>query len=181
MERYFIVHGDKTTVDGVVLALLNPATDSGRNIAVAGDSVLCPKCNTTGRIFPTGPRLPLTFYGNEVALHGDLCLCKCEPPPRLIASLGNARMITESEGIGSQGTGPRPSDISTAQDTHPKKFDQHFQLHDEKTGEPLKNRFYKIHYSSGVIEGNTDDSGFTKKIASDKAEEVKIEIFGEGV
>ncbi|WP_211461984.1 hypothetical protein [Collimonas silvisoli] len=64
---------------------------------------------------------------------------------------------------------------------HSQMFDQYFQLHDENTGEIFKNRFYKIRCSSGSISGYTDASGFTKKVTANSAEEVKIEIFGEGI
>jgi hypothetical protein len=39
-----------------------------------------------GVIQPDGPRLGERCNGKQVALHDDLCLCKCDPPPRLVAN-----------------------------------------------------------------------------------------------
>lgn len=59
--------------------------------------------------------------------------------------------------------------------------DQRFQLLDEHTQEPLKNRLYKLYLSGEVIEGRTDDNGMTRKVSDDMAAIVRIEVFPEGL
>ncbi|AMO93291.1 hypothetical protein CFter6_0562 [Collimonas fungivorans] len=49
------------------------------------------------------------------------------------------------------------------------QLDQHLQLHDQKTGEMLASRLYKIHYSGAVVEGRSDASSFTRKIIDNEA------------
>lgn len=58
--------------------------------------------------------------------------------------------------------------------------DQRFQLLDDQTQAPLKNRLYKIYVSGEVSEGRTDDNGMTEKVSDDLASIAKIEIFPEG-
>jgi len=51
------------------------------------DGVWCPICDLMGRIVCDGPRVSATGPDDrESALSDDLCVCKCEPPPRLLPS-----------------------------------------------------------------------------------------------
>ena len=87
VRRYDILKGDLTTKHGVVLG--GSAVDSidGRDQAYEGDPVRCPECKSVGRIVCVGPRLPSKGAdGRESALSEDLCVCKCDPSPRIIAS-----------------------------------------------------------------------------------------------
>ncbi|MGF6757000.1 PAAR domain-containing protein [Paraburkholderia sp. GAS42] len=84
--RYDICHGDTTTGGGRVIATTQHDTIRGRAVAYEHDPVWCPKCHTTGRIVCVGKRPPSRGPGGrEQALSDDWCLCKCDPPPRLIA------------------------------------------------------------------------------------------------
>jgi uncharacterized Zn-binding protein involved in type VI secretion len=85
--RYDIRHGDSTTANGVVIASTRGDLLDGREIAYEGDQVICRTCGTTGRIVCVGTRPHETGPGGKkTALSGDWCVCKCDPPPRLIAS-----------------------------------------------------------------------------------------------
>ncbi|MEQ5843090.1 hypothetical protein BWP39_20835 [Paraburkholderia acidicola] len=87
MTRYIIQTGDKTTASGIVLAHSTTLGLNERNIAHENDDVACPACQSTGKILCDGPRVPMTGPdGRRVALSDDLCICKCVPPPKLIAS-----------------------------------------------------------------------------------------------
>jgi len=56
-------------------------------------------------------------------------------------------------------------------------YDQHFQLVDEKTGEPLANVRYEMTTESGAkMIGVTNEKGLTRKVSSGTQERVKIEI-----
>lgn len=58
----------------------------GKKQSCIGDDVCCPACQSMGQIIPTGPRLSFSLGGAMPALNDDLCLCKCNPPPKLVHS-----------------------------------------------------------------------------------------------
>jgi uncharacterized Zn-binding protein involved in type VI secretion len=86
MKRHLITVGAKTTVGGDVRTGTGFFKIEGQPVACAGDEVYCPECDSTGVIALDGPHLNNSFYGRQVALDGDLCRCKCDPPPRLEAN-----------------------------------------------------------------------------------------------
>ncbi|MGF6572559.1 Zn-binding Pro-Ala-Ala-Arg (PAAR) domain-containing protein, incolved in TypeVI secretion [Paraburkholderia fungorum] len=87
MHRKMIVQGDKTTKNGVVTTGDPTMTCGGKPLAFVGAEVSCPACNSTGKIANVMPYMPMTFCGGkQVALEDDICLCKCDPAPKLIAS-----------------------------------------------------------------------------------------------
>lgn len=86
MRRYHITVGAKTTVNGTVRTGWECSTINDLAMAREGDEVDCPECNTTGVIACDGPRLVDLLDGRPAALDGDLCRCKCDPPPSLIAN-----------------------------------------------------------------------------------------------
>ncbi|QHD03046.1 hypothetical protein PspS04_22970 [Pseudomonas sp. S04] len=86
MKRYHITVGAKTTADGTVMTGYEFWTIDGQPIAREGDEVACPACDSTGVIVCDGPHLVDLMQGRPTALDGDLCHCKCDPPPRLIAN-----------------------------------------------------------------------------------------------
>nr|WP_164468527.1 PAAR domain-containing protein [Robbsia andropogonis] len=95
-----IVEGDSTTNGGHVLEGHSTMKINERQLAFHGATVACPKCRTTGHIGAVGPYLPKTNpSGKQVALEGDVCLCNCNPPPRLIASQQLMSMTIEGEGL----------------------------------------------------------------------------------
>ncbi|MDR7006782.1 PAAR domain-containing protein [Paraburkholderia strydomiana] len=90
MKRFLILNGDKTTSNGTVVARSTTLELQGRQIAHEGDDVSCPACHSTGRIQCDGPRLAMTGPdGRRAALNDDLCICHCNPPPKLVASQGS--------------------------------------------------------------------------------------------
>ncbi|WP_090870392.1 PAAR domain-containing protein [Paraburkholderia diazotrophica] len=86
-QRFEIRDGDITTANGRVFAASRVDMLDGRAIAYEGDIVSCPACGTQGRIVCDGNGPRETGQGNKrTALSDDLCVCQCEPFPRLIAS-----------------------------------------------------------------------------------------------
>ncbi|WP_223534184.1 PAAR domain-containing protein [Pseudomonas sp. GL-B-16] len=86
MRRYYITVGAKTTVKGTVVSGWHRGSINGQAMAREGDEVKCPECDSTGTIICVGPRLSEEWEGRKPALHDDLCKCKCDPPPKLIAN-----------------------------------------------------------------------------------------------
>ncbi|MBV7478829.1 PAAR domain-containing protein [Pseudomonas sp. PDM31] len=85
MRRYHITVGATTTVDGTVKTGYPHRDINGQLMAREGDDVYCPECDSTGTIVCDGPRLSEYMDDRRAALEGDLCHCKCDPSPRLIA------------------------------------------------------------------------------------------------
>jgi uncharacterized Zn-binding protein involved in type VI secretion len=86
LKRYLITLGAGTTTGGTVTATHSSKAVNSVKVALEGDKVWCPQCNSEGVIKAHGPRLSDLFYGRQVALQDDLCICKCSPPPRLVAT-----------------------------------------------------------------------------------------------
>ena len=86
IDRYFITLGAPTTAGGKVTSSSRFETINGAPLAVEGDTCWCPKCLSEGVIRPDGPRLLESIDGRQAALHDDLCICQCKPPPRLVAA-----------------------------------------------------------------------------------------------
>ena len=90
-KRFYIHVGDTTTSAGKVLTGLSTSTWHGMSNAFDGDAVECPKCHSIGQIRVVGSRISsVGSHGRQRALSGDLGLCKCSPPPRLVASQDRA-------------------------------------------------------------------------------------------
>ena len=86
MSRRFILKDDTTTHNGVVLDGIVGSSFDGRPLAYLGGSVLCHTCNTEGIIVSDGSPHTMSVMGKQVALENDLCQCKCELLPKLVAS-----------------------------------------------------------------------------------------------
>lgn len=87
-RRYHIRAGAKTTAGGTVSASSHFCVIDGKPLAREGDPVDCPACNTQGRIACLMPRISDSFGGRQYALSDDVCICECNPPPKLIADQG---------------------------------------------------------------------------------------------
>jgi hypothetical protein len=86
MIRYQIFENDVTTAGGIV----QPHTGGGKSFiwhnrlaSNIGDKIKCPACGSVGYIEATGMRRPFDNHKDIPALDGDLCICKCNPPPVL--------------------------------------------------------------------------------------------------
>lgn len=86
MSRRFILKDDKTTHNGVVLDGIVGSSFDGRPLAYLGAPVSCHTCHTEGIIVSDGSPHTVSIMGKQVALENDLCQCKCEPLPKLVAS-----------------------------------------------------------------------------------------------
>jgi uncharacterized Zn-binding protein involved in type VI secretion len=84
-KRYHIRLGAKTTAGGTVKTASTKDTLNGVAMVVEGDLVDCPACCSEGVIKCVQPRLDDTYNGKQFALSDDLCVCMCNPSPKLIA------------------------------------------------------------------------------------------------
>ncbi|MDB5878899.1 MAG: hypothetical protein JWQ41_2313 [Variovorax sp.] len=198
-KRFYIHVGDTTTSAGKVLTGLSTSTWHGLPNAFDGDAVECPKCHSIGQIRTVGSRISsVGSHGRQRALSGDLCLCKCSPPPRLVASQETA--WTEGE-AGDVVAGTRSRTVAGATSAADLAFDggwraglssagnvaadvsppadQRFLVRDEVTGAPVANRLYRLSYLGGLVQGRTDPQVYTEYVCGAVGSEIRIEVFGE--
>lgn len=181
--RYYIHVGDTTTSAGLVLTGLATHLWHGHQCSFEGDQVFCRTCKSVGFIRCIGDRIPSTGrHGREQALSDDLCICRCPIPPRLVAS-----QVTYSTSGNSDGGSVDLSTLATAPFQYglpptreADKYDQRFCVVEESTGEPIKERRYKLTYRGGEMLGRTDGHGYTERVSGNAGDSIEIEVLAEG-
>ena len=168
LHRYFITLGAPTTAGGKVTSAHHLNTIEGVPIALEGDTCWCPACLSEGVIRPDGARLSDTLDGRELALSDDLCICRCSPPPRLLAAQRlmvqsidadrYAHDTTAAAGLAMQANA-LPKSVP-AVDRLP------LVLLDPDTQEPLRHRPYRLELADKVIEGTLDQNGWTQPLSA---------------
>jgi uncharacterized Zn-binding protein involved in type VI secretion len=181
--RFHITVDANTTSGGKVISATSNRSINGAKVAYAGNQVSCPKCNSTGVIQPDGPRNSDVLNGRQIALSDDLCLCKCNPPPRLVASQTFSKQIINAEWQAAKAddVAETAAKLNTSASSATAESDDFpLVLLDDKTEEPYRNRTYKLELKDKVIEGMTDQNGATRPLtASERAAVVKWHIVGE--
>ncbi|MFC0402523.1 PAAR domain-containing protein [Paraburkholderia rhizosphaerae] len=101
MLRRIAVVGDTLTSGGVILpyGCEMDFMFHGRQVALIGGESYCGKCESAGVIIKAGGPTRLNYMNTrEVALHGDIVLCKCEQHPLIIAlHAGDSTVDDEAE------------------------------------------------------------------------------------
>ena len=174
MKRHHITLGASTTADGTVTSASALVSINGVRIALEGDKVDCPTCGSTGVIRCVGPRIPERYNGKQVALENDLCICNCPRPPRLVAN-----QTTKAQFVGDGDTRwVAPKNLEEGK--HGAAYDQRFQLLDHLTHVPLARQPYRLKHGSTIVEGLTDDDGYTAPIPTGASSDtVEWNILGE--
>ncbi|QYF94190.1 PAAR domain-containing protein [Massilia sp. PAMC28688] len=176
MRRYFVTLGAPTSAGGRVISASSASHIEGAAIALEGDLVACPVCNTTGKIGCVGPRIPETWNGRNVALENDLCICRCDSPPRLLTSqVLRSQVIKDSGRALSNPLPPHPERGTAGQ-----VYAGQFQLIDEDSGMPVGGRQYALVRGSGKIEFGTGDSLGLTHVLSATAQPEYVEIYVQG-
>ncbi len=176
--RHWICDGDLTTAHGKVKATALNNSINGKERAYEGDAVMCPTCQSIGHIQCVPPIRPsIGSDGRQMAVEGDLCICKCVTPPRLIASQGLSKAAFNALEIASNQTalawfmhaGHKPEDLGL---THSVRFHV---IDKNETSMPFTP--YKITLRDGSQRhGVTDEVGMTDKIYAEPNSTVKMEV-----
>ncbi|WP_157661798.1 PAAR domain-containing protein [Burkholderia ubonensis] len=173
MKRYLLKVGDVSSNGGVVIEGIPNCTHHGMEITFVGARVECRGCNSTGFIVAQGPRWPHTMMGKEQALDGDICSCKCTPPPVMIASQTTAFHTFES--YGSPDTG-HSSLVGSLTDGYRGAFDERVRVLDAQ-GNPIVGIPYHIKTAGGAIyKGLTDVSGYCPRVYTDDISRLDIAV-----
>ena len=143
-----------------------------RRLAFIGDEAYCPACNSTGTItYGAGVSdrkrmIDLVNGGRRQAVGGDIVLCKCADPPRIIAVYGRKWMIHDR---GEEKLAP----VAKALAQRP-TYDEQFTLADA-AGNALADTWYTVRLPSGELRhGVTDSSGKTARYATDDAHHLAL-------
>ncbi|RYX95833.1 MAG: PAAR domain-containing protein [Comamonadaceae bacterium] len=174
--RRVVRDGDLTTQGGSVIAAAKNNTAMGRAIALEGDQVTCPACNSTGTIVSVPPMPEQYSHSRRYAFDGDLCTCRCSPLPRLVSSLSTWRSSNFKTPVSLDP--PAAGWLSFAghrPEAHGLVFNQTFFLRNP-AGEALASMPYRITLETGhVVQGFTDTNGLTESVFSNAAHIAKIE------
>ncbi|HDR9769768.1 TPA: PAAR domain-containing protein [Burkholderia cepacia] len=173
MQRNYLKVGDKSSAGGTVIEGIPTCTHHGGELTYLGAQVICPSCKSTGRIVPKGPRWPHEMMGKEAALEGDVCACRCYPPPTMIASQSSMFQSFEShhladQGFASNGLPFTPEPLSN--------FDERVRVLDGN-GRPIAGVPYHIKTDAGgVHKGVTDEQGYCPRVYTSDAQNLDIAI-----
>lgn len=170
MKRNNLKVGDRSSAGGTVADAIPGCRHHGTELTFIGARVICPACRTTGRIAPKGPRWPGTMMGKEPALEGDICICKCSPPPVMLASQDTMCQKFESRGL----SGMKLADIENSLGHEALTYSQCFKIINSN-GEPIEDFPYILRSSHGrTISGMTSFEGITESIFADEVCQIEF-------
>ncbi len=174
MRRYYLKVGDRSTAGGTVTEGIEGCYHHGTLITFLGAHVYCPACKSTGRIVAKGPRWPDNLMGKNAALDGDLCVCRCDPPPVMLPSQNSMCQSFDAQALERLGFGPIAAPLKKEAEAI---YDEQIQF---KTSEgiAISHIAYKLILSDGSIEeGMTDADGKTRRIATKKPIHILRAVF----
>ena len=173
LVRHWICDGDLTTAGGTVKAKKLGESILGKDVAHEGDPIECPTCKSTGHIKCVPPIRPAKgMDGRQKSAEGDLCICKCPTPPRLMASQTLSKAAFNTAEIASN---PAAVDWFVRAGHSVASIglvaNQRFLIADENTGEPQVGVSYVLECNGRQMEGVTDAEGMTQAIHFTKENE----------
>ncbi|UYZ89111.1 PAAR domain-containing protein [Moraxella bovis] len=177
--RYYILEGDTTTAGGIVQKTTNTLSFKvyGKEQSYIGDDVWCPACQSMGKIIPDQDRLSTKVNGRMPALNDDLCLCKCNPPPKLVHSQTSFKEVIENN---SNRTINNEALIQKDNFIIDDNYQLQFQCIDSVSGFPIFGIYYIAVSNTGtILKGLTDKCGLTEVLTKDKEETFEIHFFEE--
>ncbi len=195
---YHVVEGDpldngnkSEVIEGLSGCTIEGPDGRSRNQAFIGHRAYCGVCKSAGLIAegPGTPGYDLRMYDATIRAHdaveGDIVVCQCSPPPRVVAVYGRSSSIHDVD----RSADSTPSAIdarevadaaTTAASAHAltKSFDDHYVLVDRESGATLANFEYAVVRASGAVEhGVSDADGKTHMLSSTaKVEDIDIYV-----
>lgn len=185
IRRYHVTAGATTTAGGVVRTSNKLSSLNGAAMVLEGDRVDCPACGGQGVIKCVMPRLPDRLEGKEYALSDDLCICGCNPPPKLIATQNiksqyflvadkDPAEVGAKRQSGEAGKGAVPSaHVDSQAEPRPLRFVM------RGVDRPHANQPYCLDLGQGtVVQGTTDADGATRPLTPDERAALRIRQSG---
>ena len=89
MMRLVLCVGDQPETGGYIepMTIGVPSSIMGHPVAFIGGAAFCNACSSVGVIGKAGGPRRRKHCGTEIALEGDVLLCKCPKPPRMVAAM----------------------------------------------------------------------------------------------
>lgn len=173
MRRFYLRLEDKSSTGGVVIEGISSCTHQGKALTYIGAKVACSACGAAGTISPMGPRWPDDMMGKQIALEGDICLCKCHPLPIMYASQNSMYQSFEAEELAEKGF----SSDGRLVETEPLgSYDERVRVVDS-AGHPLCGVPFYIKTKQGVVhKGLTNVGGYCPRIHTRNIESLEIAI-----
>jgi len=180
--RGMIVVGDETTAGGVVIEGSPKSTIKSKAVALQGHAIRCLACNSIGRIQLVPPLAGAPVDGVEVALDGDLCICGCNPPPRLISSNKDfASHGFSADELGDSAAAPWLAYAGYDPAKFALPLNEQFQMQDA-TGKPLAGMYFSVKQPRGaVVHGTTDSRGRTERYQTEGVAHIELYLGHIGV
>jgi uncharacterized Zn-binding protein involved in type VI secretion len=175
MKRNLIVVGDKTTADGVVQNGMSAGFNNGTPLAYHGSRVYCPACKSEGYVAAWGPSWPMSFDGKQVALENDLCICQCNPPPRLVASHDDMSQTFEAHELAALGYAADGSSVAEMESEN-RAFDRYFRFVDENGAPVTGIRVHVTDASGSTSPVTTDGDGRTPVVSGNEGQEIGVKL-----
>jgi hypothetical protein len=182
MLRRIACVGDKLERGGEILAYSGPVFalgNAGHQVALIGKTAFCQACKSTGTIAKAGGPKRLNFMG-ETAADGDIVLCRCSTPPKIVAALSGeswcdddieTKGACEPPPLGAMSAAVIAGLLSDTASSELRKFNDRYMLRDQR-GEPISGAGYAMERANGKFEyGVTDQQGHTHLLSSAAAKE----------
>ncbi|WP_395062378.1 hypothetical protein [Paraburkholderia silvatlantica] len=170
------VYGTKKTI-----GTIEDESGMSRRMVFIGDEGYCAKCGSVGAItYGAGMAdnrrmVDLVNGGRRQAVGGDIVLCKCATPPRIVAVYGQKFKIIDGGGAMRSGIAENATGAVSPAPQKPEvpRHVRWFYVWDAATGEPLRNRDYVADVAGSRQSGKTDSDGCAK-IETDGEQSVEI-------
>lgn len=173
IKRYYITEGATTTAGGVARATSRHSKINGAALVLEGDPVDCPACGGQGVIKCVMPRISDRFEGKQYALSDDLCICGCNPPPKLIANqtfkAQYALVVDDDSAVSAVeqqgGDAAKAHSVESARQADMRPL----RIVIRGSGRPHANQPYHLDLADGrVVQGTTDVNGATRPLTADE-------------
>jgi uncharacterized Zn-binding protein involved in type VI secretion len=165
MRVAIVRHGDATTTRGKVFAFSAEIHDNGRKVALFGDQATCGNCAGLWKIMGTGEGVGEGV--RSVVINWDRVLCPCGQ--NRVMARDDAGMFMDVKRDDANAAKP----VVAPKVSH----DEQVCLVDASTGAPLRNVAYRIVEDGAVVaSGTTDAEGKTKRVRTDGARRMTLEV-----
>lgn len=174
MLRRIAVVGDQLDTGGQIESYAGQVCtwgDGGHQVALIGGMAYCEACKSIGTIAKSGGPRRIQFMG-ETAADGDLVLCNCATPPRIVARLAENSWCDDQDYGASTSSTRAPQSAVEQRAT----YDEQYTLADSH-GRPLWGVHYRVRIGAQIVlSGISDASGKTQRIPADGMKRLSLDV-----
>ena len=175
MMRRIAVVGDQLDTGGQIAPYSGPICawgNGGRQVALIGGSAYCEACNSIGTIAKSGGPRRINFMG-ETAADGDIVLCNCATPPRIVAKLAGESWCDD---MAEEYEARKAAEARRVAMRETATYDEQYTLADSH-GRPLAGVRYRVRVNAEtVLSGVTDARGKTQRVTTDGTKRLYLDV-----